>query len=69
LWDKLAHSAVGETATLLGSSVNLVGLFELGKTYKLPSGPKTPNLPLDFAGGLIIDTIFGPVEVAGAVGD
>lgn len=53
----------------LGSSVNFVGLFELGKTYKLPSGLKPPNLPLDFAGGLIINTIFGPVEVAGAVGD
>ncbi len=53
----------------LGSSVNAVGLFEIGKTYRLPMGPKPPNLPIDFAGGLIVNTIFGPVEVAGAVGD
>jgi NTE family protein len=53
----------------LGSSVNFIGLLELGKTYKLPLGPKPPNLPLDAAAGIIVNTIFGPVEVAGAVGD
>jgi NTE family protein len=53
----------------LGSSVNLLGLLELGKTYKLPNGPSPPNLPMDLAAGLIVETIFGPVEVAGAVGD
>jgi NTE family protein len=53
----------------LGSSVNLLGLLELGKTYKLPLGQQPPNLPMDAAAGLLIDTIFGPVEIAGAVGD
>jgi NTE family protein len=53
----------------LGSSVNLLGLFEVGKTYKLPNGPSPPNLPIDGAAGLLVDTIFGPVEIAGAVGD
>ncbi len=53
----------------LGSSVNFIGLLELGKTYQLPVGPKPPNLPMDLAAGLIVNTIFGPVEVAGAVGD
>jgi NTE family protein len=53
----------------LGSSVNFLGLLELGKTYKLPNGPKPPNLPMDVAAGIIVETIFGPVEVAGAVGD
>jgi NTE family protein len=53
----------------LGSSVNLLGLLEVGKTYKLPLGAKPPNLPMDVAGGLLVNTIFGPVEVAGAVGD
>ena len=53
----------------LGSSVNFLGLLELGKTYKLPLGAKPPNLPMDAAAGLILDTIFGPVEFAGAVGD
>jgi NTE family protein len=53
----------------LGSSVNFIGLLELGKTYKLPIAPSPPKLPMDAAAGLIINTIFGPVEVAGAVGD
>ena len=54
---------------LLGSSVNLLGVLEIGKTYKLPSGASPPNLPMDVAGGLLVNTIFGPVLVAGAVGD
>jgi NTE family protein len=53
----------------LGSSVNLLGLFEVGKTYKLQNGPNPPRLPIDGAAGLLVDTIFGPVEIAGAVGD
>jgi NTE family protein len=53
---------------LLGSSVDFIGLFEVGKTYALSVGPKPPNLPIDGGGGLIVNTIFGPVEVAGAVG-
>jgi NTE family protein len=53
----------------LGSSVNLLGLLEVGKAYKLPLGAKPPNLPMDVAGGLLVNTIFGPVEIAGAVGN
>jgi NTE family protein len=54
---------------LLGSSVNLLGLLELGKTYPLSLGPRPPNLPMDVAAGILVNTIFGPVEIAGAVGD
>ena len=53
----------------LGSSVNILGLFELGKTYKLPLLPSPPNLPMDGAGGLLVNTIFGPVLIAGTVGN
>ena len=53
----------------LGSSVDFLGLLELGKTYKLPLAPNPPHLPMDAAGGLLVNTIFGPVLVAGAVGD
>jgi NTE family protein len=53
----------------LGSSVNFLGVLELGKTYKLPNSPSPPNLPMDVAGGLLVNTIFGPVLVAGSVGD
>ncbi len=42
----------------------------MGKTYPLTLGPKPPNLPMDAAAGLIVNTIsLGPVEIAGAVGD
>jgi NTE family protein len=54
---------------LLGSNVEFIGLYEAGKTYKLPLGPNPPNLPMDGAAGIIVNTIFGPVELAGAVGD
>jgi NTE family protein len=54
---------------LLGSTVDFLGVLELGKTYKLPNGPSPPNLPMDVAGGILVNTIFGPVLVAGSVGD
>jgi NTE family protein len=53
----------------LGSSVDFLGILELGKTYKLPNLPSPPHLPMDAVGGLLVNTIFGPVLVAGAVGD
>jgi len=54
---------------LLGSTIDFLGMFEIGKTYQLPNGPKPPYLPGDLAGALIVNTLFGPVEVGGAVGD
>ena len=53
----------------LGNSVNFLGVLELGKTYKLPLLPSPPNLPMDVAGGLLVNTIFGPILVAGTVGN
>jgi NTE family protein len=53
----------------LGSSLNFLGVLELGKTYKLPNAPSPPNLPMDAAAGFIVNTIFGPVLFAGTVGD
>jgi len=52
----------------LGDTLNLIGTYELGKTYRLPNGPEPPSLPTDFAGGLLAKTIFGPIEIGGAVG-
>jgi len=54
---------------LLGSTIDFLGMFEIGKTYPLPNAPKPPNLPGDIVGALIVNTLFGPVEVGGAVGD
>ena len=53
----------------LGSTVDLLGVLEVGKTYQLPNGPKPPHLPGDVVGGIVVNTIFGPVEVGGAVGN
>jgi NTE family protein len=60
-----------ELPPLLGSTIDFLGMFEIGKTYKLPlkGAPEPPYLPGDVAGALIVNTIFGPVEVGGAVGD
>jgi NTE family protein len=54
---------------LLGSTIDFIGEFEIGKTYQLPNGPKPPYLPGDVVGGLIVNTLFGPVEIGGAVGN
>jgi NTE family protein len=54
---------------LLGTHLDFLGLYEVGKTYKLTNGTSPPNLPMDVSAGFIVNTIFGPVEVAGAVGD
>lgn len=54
---------------LLGSTIDFLGTFEVGKTYQLPNGPKPPYLPGDVVGALVVNTIFGPVEVGGAVGN
>jgi NTE family protein len=53
----------------LGDKLDFLGTYELGKTYQLQGGPKPPNLPMDFAGGLLATTIIGPVSIGGAVGD
>ena len=54
---------------LLGSTIDFLGMFEVGKTYQLPNGPKPPYLPGDVAAAVILNTLFGPVEIGGAVGN
>jgi NTE family protein len=49
---------------LLGSTIDFLGMFEVGKAYQPPYA-----LPGDVAGALIVNTIFGPVEVGGTAGD
>ena len=53
----------------LGRTIDLLGAFEVGQTYQLPFGPEPPHVPGDVVGALIVDTIFGPVEVGVAVGN
>ena len=54
---------------LLGSTIDFLGIFEAGQTYQLPHGQKPPHVPGDVVGAFIMNTIFGPVEIGGAVGD
>jgi len=49
---------------LLGGTIDALGMLEIGKTYQPAFA-----LPGDVAGALIVNTLFGPVEVGGAVGD
>jgi NTE family protein len=51
---------------LVGDKVYAVIAAEGGKLYDLPPG--TSTLPGDFTAGIIMNTIFGPVEVGGAFG-
>jgi NTE family protein len=64
----LIHELV-KLPPLLGTSVDLLGMFEVGKTYKLPNGQQPPDLPMDGAVGFLVNTIFGPVEIAGSIGE
>jgi len=66
--EALVREADDQTPVMWNTSPAIV-TFEVGKTYKLALGPKPPNLPMDGAAGIIVNTIFGPVEFAGAVGD
>lgn len=56
---------------LLGSGVYLLGLYEAAQVYGPPHTMvnKASGFPTDGAVGLVVNTIFGPVEMAYAYGD
>ena len=56
---------------LLGSGVYFLGLYEAAQVYGPPSSMinKASGFPTDAAAGLVVNTIFGPVEAAYAYGD
>jgi NTE family protein len=56
---------------LLGSGIYFLGLYEAAQVYGQPHTQvnKASGFPTDAAAGLIVDTIFGPVEAAYAYGD
>jgi NTE family protein len=54
---------------LLGSTIDFLTMVEAGKTYQLPFGPKPPSVPGDVVGAIVLKTLFGPVEIGGAVGN
>ena len=51
---------------LLGKKIYAVAIAEGGKFYDLPPGEST--IPVDFGVSLVMNTIFGPVQIGGAAG-
>ncbi len=51
---------------LVGGTIYALGYFEVAKPYGLPSAP---SLPRDGAGGIVYNSIVGPLFVGGSVGD
>ena len=56
---------------LLGSGIYVLGMYEAAQVYGQPSTTfnKASGFPTDGALGIIVNTIFGPVEAAYAYGD
>jgi len=51
---------------LVGERVYVVAAAEAGKIYDLP--PHESSLPVDFTAAIVLNTIFGPVQLGGAAG-
>ena len=56
---------------LLGSGIYFLGVYEAAQVYGPPSSMvnKASGFPTDGAVGIVVNTIFGPVEAAYAYGD
>lgn len=55
---------------LLGGGIYGLGLYEVAQVYDQPPAvERASGLPTDAAAGLVVNTIFGPVEAAYAYGD
>ena len=56
---------------LLGSGIYALGLYEAAQVYGPPHTMvnKASGFPTDAAAGIVVNTIFGPVEAAYAYGD
>jgi NTE family protein len=57
---------------LLGNGIYALGLYEAAQVYGTPhtiTVNQASGFPTDAAAGIVVDTIFGPVEAAYAYGD
>jgi NTE family protein len=64
--------ALKELPPLLGSKLYLQGRFDIGRFEEVGTPLGQPNqfrVPGDVSAGLVVDTIFGPIVIGGAVGD
>jgi NTE family protein len=55
-----------ELPPIMGKRVYAIAAAEGGKLYDLPPGEST--IPFDFGVSLVMNTIFGPVQIGGAAG-
>jgi NTE family protein len=60
---------IGRINPLFGEKIYLLGFAEIAKTYGGVGGVSPTRLPADANGGLIINTFFGPLFIAGAYGE
>jgi NTE family protein len=62
---------IGQLPPILGDKVYFSSLLELAKPYKTQNVLLNgfPDLPMDVAGGLIVETLFGPAFIGGSWGD
>jgi NTE family protein len=57
---------IAQLPPILGDKVYLIGLSEFAKPY---GTPQHSTIPMDAAGGMLVETLVGPVLVAGSWGD
>ena len=57
---------IGKLSPLFGEKIYALAFYEVAKTY---GGTPPSRLPTDVNGGLIVNTLFGPVFLGGAYGD
>ncbi len=57
---------LGKLPPFLGDSISLVTTYEAGKTFFVPD---EPSVPMDGVVGIVVKTLVGPFEIAGAAGN
>jgi NTE family protein len=57
---------IGKLPPFLGDTISLVSTYEAGKTFFLPN---EPSVPMDGVVGIVVKTVVGPFEIAGAAGN
>ncbi len=57
---------IGKLSPLFGEKIYVLGFYEVAKTY---GGSPPSRLPTDVNGGVVINTLFGPVFLGAAYGD
>ena len=57
---------IGQLPPILGDKVYFFSMYELAKPY---GTPQISRLPMDVAAGVLVETLFGPLQLGGSWGD